>query len=200
MKTLRCIHLLPLQTLKKWERTFQSGLCTLMIYLSLTPVNKGDTCQFLFLVIRKEHFANETVMVYDSPRETHSSWLLEGILESESRNLALSPGSVIRRSWSNPINLSVPHFPHLAKSDLKLKKRPLVPSILRIYCKHALKSRCPSWFLLSWLFIAFWPLHLDRLPEVSSPPPLKGGSAINFVYIKTIWPDMTEQELDVGLI
>lgn len=40
-------------------------------------------------------------------------------------------------------------------------------------------------------------VHLDRFPEVSSPPPVKGGSAVNFMYMKISWPDVTEQELDV---
>lgn len=131
-------------------------------------------------------------MVYDFLREIYFLWLLEGILEFELRNLVFSFGFVIRRFWLNFINLFVFYFFYLVKSDLKLKKRLFVLFILRIYCKYVLKSRCFSWFLFSWLFIVFWFFYLDRLFEVFLFFFFKGGSVINFVYIKIIWFDMIE--------
>ena len=71
MKTLRHMYLWALEILEKLKRIFKSSPCAPSMYLSPTPANKSDTCQILFLVIRKEHFANETIMIPNSPR-THT--------------------------------------------------------------------------------------------------------------------------------
>lgn len=91
--------------------------------LSPTPVNKSDACQLLLLLIRKEPSANENIMSLDSLKETHSSWLLDGILESESRNLGLSLGFFYKQTL---IKSYKPACASLSPSDngnLKKKKK-----------------------------------------------------------------------------
>lgn len=83
----------------------------------------------------------------------------------------------------------------------KIKKQPLVPSVSQIFCEHGLRSKGVLIDSYSHYYLQLSGLlHLDGLPEISLPPPLERGSAINFTYIKTIWPDVTKQELDVEMI
>lgn len=173
-----------------------------MMYLSHTPVNQSDTCQILSPVIRKEHFAKEVIMKDDSPKETHSSWLLEGIFEAKSK-LWVFVLDLLQGDLGLIIEACLDLNFSSDKGELKKKKKrqpPLVPSISWTYSEQALKNRWyPSRFLLMIIssFLAFvtWMDYL-KFPHLL----LWKGSAINFMHMKTIWPDVTEQDLDVELI
>lgn len=118
------------------------------------------------------------------------------------KNPGLSTVSVIRRPWSNHISSPVPHCSHLTKDNLKKRKKKQLLSHLSHGFTVSVPGKVEGILVCSYSHYYLWLsglLHLDRLPEVSSPPPLK-GQCCKFQYMKTIWPDVTEQDLDVELI
>lgn len=169
-----------------------------MICLSPTPVNKSDTCQLLFSSNHKrascswEH--NEISPPDPHPKERHSSLLLEGKLESESENLALSLDSVIRRPWPYHVNLSVLQLFCMTKGNWNKANHQLPHLAYGFAVNMPWKvevSLVGSYALL--LFIAFWPCSPGPLTWSFLTSSSKRGQCHKFhVYKnKLAWRDWT---------
>ena len=132
-----------------------------MMYLSHTPVNQSDTCQILSPVIRKEHFAKEVIMKDDSPKETHSSWLLEGIFEAKSK-LWVFVLDLLQGDLGLIIEACLDLNFSSDKGELKKKKKKKGSHPLSHLFRGLTVNR--PWKIdgilagsYSWLFLAFWP-------------------------------------------
>ena len=101
------------------------------------------------------------------------------------KNPGLSPASVVRRPWSNHVSLPVPHCSHLTKDNLKKRKKKQPLSHLAHGFMVGVPGKVEGILVGSYSHYDLWLsglLHLDRLPEVSSPPPLKGQCYKFHVY------------------